>query len=79
MSRDRDADRVHAFVLRTFVASERTKLPTVRAVARSLGWSFERVASAVEGDPDTRCDLSSYAGGDTPLGDFFIEPYEEAA
>jgi hypothetical protein len=72
----RDHDRIFGYVERAFARSGRTKWPTVRAAARSLGWTQARVEDAVEGDPGGRVFLSSYFVSPAPtLGDHFVESF----
>ncbi len=73
-----DHDRLFGYVERFFARTKHTEWPTVRQVARALGWRQRRVEEACDGDPDGRLFTSSYfAWSEPPLGEHFVESYGE--
>jgi hypothetical protein len=76
MKRKKIADhaRLRAYAERFFQRSGRTKFPTVRRAAKSLGWTQARVEKAAEGDPDGALMMTQFnTGKQEPLAERFVE------
>ncbi len=72
----KDAERLYAYVESYFARHQQTEWPTVRRIAKSLGWTQMRVQEAIDGDPDGRCFTSSYfVAPDPPFGEHFVESF----
>jgi hypothetical protein len=71
---DADLVRLAGYVEKFFSRSGQTQWPTVRQVARALGWRQSRVEETCDGDSDGLLFLSSYFTTPEPtLGEHFVE------
>jgi hypothetical protein len=73
---ERDSERLFRYVERYFAKMEKTAFPTVRRVARSLGWSHERIQNAIDDDWDGRLFTTSFfTTWEQPFGEHFVESF----